>query len=484
MNGCRSFYFSTNFIILLLGKEARKICEAFFNVSAVNFYCLFFVVRSVGELEFVAVNNKKHQVLNNPLTKDFQLSMKKISLIFSLMVAVISNAFSSSPGKQVELMVQDSATGLAALAGITFVDGTSPMYIASEDRAFVLQSPDNAPQVYSFSQDNVACSSNSFGSFLSTSVVRLGLVVSDSSSFTFSEQMYTNFDNASMIFLEDRQLNVITDLRQSPYKVFIPAGQTNNRFFLHVTFPPALTTSPAGCLNNDGIIVIRQDSSIVWSACKVFDSTSTMVAIDTNITGNFSFTGLPGGNYRVEFDYANYTPSQSVFVEEHQLMAGLNVSNNHDFVLQNIQFFTAASNATQISWDFGDGSTITGIANPTYFYIYPGVYTARVNCANNFGCTVQADTLMYIDVASAINSIDGNVVKVITDNNTIRIEIDNASASEYNYVVYDLEGQAIKAGAITSGNMLVDMNNRSSGAYVVNLRSSTASLSQKVLITH
>ena len=410
--------------------------------------------------------------------------MRKIGLIFSLLVVAISNAFSSSPEKQLELMLQDSATGLTALAGITFVDGTTAMFVPSEDRAFVLQFPDAAPQLYSFSQDNVACSSNSYGGLTQPAVVRLGLAVPDSGIFRISTQMFNNFDNASMLFLEDRQLHVFTDLRQSAYRVFLAGGQINNRFVLHVTLPPVLTSSPAGCLNNDGIIAVREDSSIVWRSCKVFDSTGLMVAIDTNITGNFSFTGLSGGGYRVEFDYDVYTPSQNIFVDEHQLMAGLNVSNNHDVVRQNIQFFTSASNATQVNWDFGDGSTITGVANPTYFYLYPGVYTARVNCSNNFGCTVQADTLMYIDESTSINNIDGNTVRIITDNNTIRISMENLTGAEYNYVICDLEGRGIKTGQVTNGDMVLDMSNKASGVFVVTLKSATASLSQKVLITH
>ncbi len=382
-------------------------------------------------------------------------------------------------------MVQDSASGMASVTQIGFQVGASPLFVSPEDVAFVLQSPDNTPQIYSFTQDNVACSSNDYGGFNNSTILRLGLAISDSGTFTFSKQLYSNFDPASMLILEDRQLNVFTDLRQSTYKISInQIGEINSRFYLHISYPPTLASSPAGCLNNDGIIMVTEDSSIVWSAIRVFDSASVMIAIDTNITGSFTFTGLPGGNYRVEFDYSVYTPQQNVFVDQHLLVAGLNVSNNHDFVMQNIQFYTAASNATQYVWDFGDGSTITGVANPTYFYIYPGVYTVKVNCSNNYGCMTESDTLMYIEVGTSVNTIDGNTVKIITDKNTIRVETDNVAADVYTYIIYDLQGQAIKTGPVSTPDLLVDMSNNASGVYVVAVRSNSASLAQKVVITH
>lgn len=475
--------FLVNFATLKLKSWVKKICEVFFNVFTLNLFDLIAALPRANQDGSIDWLEELYVVLNNCIDR-INLSMRKIVLILSLLAVTVSSAFSSSPEKQIELMLQDSASGLASLAQIKFADGTSPLYIGTEDGAFVLQSPDNTPQLYSFTQDNVACTLNQYGDLNSTTVLRLGLAISNPGTFTFSQQIYSNFDPASMLFLEDRQLNIITDLRRSTYTFSLTqTGQVNNRFYLHVTYPPTLTSSPAGCLNNDGIIMVTEDSSLIWSACKVFDSTSTMVAIDTNVTGNITFTGLPGGNYRVEFDYSVYTPQQSVLVEEHQLVTGLNVSNNHDRVMQDIQFFTSESNATQINWDFGDGSTITGVANPTYFYLYPGVYIAKVNCSNSFGCVVSSDTTMYIESATSVNTIDGNTVKVITDLSNIRIDIDNVSGSDYNYAIYDIAGQLIKSGPVTNSDMILDMSARAAGAYVVTLRSSTASLSQKVLIT-
>src|ERR1700761_3796447 len=98
--------------------------------------------------------------------------MKKIISIFSLLVLAVSSAFSSSPRKQVELILQDSATGMASVATVAFADGTSPIYSALEDVSFLLQLPNTTPQVYSFSLDNIACSSNAYGDFNNTTIIR------------------------------------------------------------------------------------------------------------------------------------------------------------------------------------------------------------------------------------------------------------------------------------------------------------------------
>ena len=96
----------------------------------------------------------------------------------------------------------------------------------------------------------------------------------------------------------------------------------------------------------------------------------------------------------------------------------------------------------------------------------------------------ESDTLMYIEVGTSVNTIDGNTVKIITDKNTIRVETDNVAAAGYTYTIYDLQGQAIKTGPVSTSDLLVDMSNNASGVYVVAIRSTSASLAQKVVITH
>ena len=409
--------------------------------------------------------------------------MRKIGLVFSLLIMTFFSSFSSPLRKQIELALQDSATNAAGVASVYFETGTSPYYLPSEDIAITPDSTVANPQLYSYSQDNVTLASNSFGTFNNTTILRLGFGLSSRGTYILSVQQFSNFDPSSMVFLEDRLLGTFTNLRQSPYTIAInQTGEITDRFYLHVTFPPSLTSIPAGCTNNDGIISVIEDSSVVWSVCNVYDSTSTLVASDSNLTGNFNFTGLPGGNYRVEFNYSIFSPIQYVLVDEHQLISGMNVSNNHDRTYQNIQFFTPGSNATQFQWDFGDGSTITGIANPTYAYIWPGTYTATVNCSNSYGCSGHADTVMYIEVATAVDEIDGNTVKIITDKNNVTIEMDNALSSHYTYVVYNMEGQEIKSGSLSQTEVSLSFSNDAAGMYVVSLRGASSTLSKKVLI--
>ena len=410
--------------------------------------------------------------------------MRKIYLIFCLLVIAFASGSASPLQKQIELLLQDSATTMSSVATISFTNGTSTNYFASED---IVITPDTGlnPQLYSFTLDNVACSYNSYGTFNNTLVLPLGVNIATGGTFTFSSQMFANFDPASMLFLEDRFLHVFVDLRHGTYKVPInQPGQITGRFFLHITYPPVASSGASGCSNNDGIINVVEDNSVVWDAVKVYDSLSVLVAIDTSISGNFSFTGLPGGNYRVEFDYGLYAPIQYVQVEEHQLISGLNVASNHGTVYHNMQFYTANSNANQFQWDFGDGSIITGVANPTYMYLNPGTFTVRVNCSNAYGCTGSADTVVYIDEASSIDKIDGNSVTIITDSKSVRIQLDNVSSANYTYDVYNIEGQVIKTGPVNTGDVTLNFSNEASGVYIVSIKGASSILSKKVIITH
>ena len=460
------------------------ICEELINVGSLDFLNTIFAF-ILNRKQVLVLYSKRSYSTKEECIYRFQTGMKKISAIFCLVVIVVSNAFGSPLSKQVELLLVDSISGMAGVTTVSFVQGTSRNYVPGEDIPFSFQATGNSPELYSFSQDNVACSTNEFGTFNNTTIVRLAIGITSPTTCIFSLQQFSNFDPSSLIFLEDRQLNIITDLRQSTYSVPInQTGQTMNRFYLHITYPPVVSTTAAGCTNNDGIVNIAEDSSITWSAVKIFDSTNTLIAIDTNITGNINFNGMAGGNYRVEFDYTTYALAQYAWVDEHQLVAGMNVSSIHDYVRQNILFYTANSNATQFNWDFGDGSTITGVANPTYFYLNPGVYHAQVNCSNNFGCSAHSDTTMYIDVANSINEIDVNKVQMITDSKTVKIEMDNVSAGNYYYTAYDIQGKLVKSGNIENSVTTLNFSSEANGVYVIAIRSNTSSLSQKVVIAH
>ena len=410
--------------------------------------------------------------------------MKKIYLVFYLLFIAFLSGFSSPLQKQVELLMQDSASGMSAVTSVLFTYGTSPNYFSSEDIALAPDTTGN-PQLYSYSLNNVACTFNSYGTLNNTVVLSLGATLVTAGTYTFSMQQFTNFDPASMVFLEDRQLNIFTDLRQSPYKVALgQTGQISGRFYLHITYPPVATAGASGCSNNDGVINVVEDNSVIWNAVKVYDSLSVLVAIDTNISGSFSFTGLAGGNYRVEFDYGLYAPIQYVQIQEHQLVTVLSIPTDHGTVGHNMQFYATNSNADQFQWDFGDGSTITGVANPVYAYYIPGTYTVVVNSSNVYGCTAHSDTTVYIDYATSVDEIDGNAVRIITDSKSVRIDIDNVVGGKYEFNVYSISGQVIKTGRISSSDMVLDFAAEATGVYIVSIKSTTSSLSKKVIITH
>ena len=89
---------------------------------------------------------------------------------------------------------------------------------------------------------------------------------------------------------------------------------------------------------------------------------------------------------------------------------------------------------------------------------------------------------MYIEVATAVDEIDGNTVKIITDKNNVTIEMDNALSSHYTYVVYNMEGQEIKSGSLSQTEVSLSFSNDAAGMYVVSLRGASSTLSKKVLI--
>ena len=99
--------------------------------------------------------------------------------------------------------------------------------------------------------------------------VDLGLNLITSGNYSIAIAALDNVDSYLPIYLEDKNLNVIHDLRQAPYTFMASAGQTNNRFTLRYTNQVLNSSS---FTNNDDIAVISNDVIKVESSSKTISN--------------------------------------------------------------------------------------------------------------------------------------------------------------------------------------------------------------------
>jgi PKD repeat protein len=411
--------------------------------------------------------------------------MKKTFVFTLLLVFVVSQAFSSASKKQLNLIIRDQQSGLLDQTVVYFDPGTSPAYVFPEDVAKTFDTSQFTPQIYSYSSDNVLCYSNGYGDLTQSAVVRVGVKIMVSSTYTFSNVNFSNFDPTSIVLLEDRAMGTYTDLRVSSYSLYLDStGQLDNRFYLHFSAPPVIAVTDADCSNSNGSVTVTEDSSITWTSCQLKDSATGQMQTVNNLNGNFSFNGLVPGSYQLTFLYGGYTAAKSTMIVGHQIVAGITSSITHAAVNEVINFAAVATNATDFDWNFGDSTLVNGISHPDYFYSAPGVYNVSLKCSNNFGCVAYGYTTIFVSAATGIENIDGDQVSVISDNANVRVSISNISGHEYTYEVYNMAGQLLTLGPVTMPVFDVNLASQPTGMYVIRIKSQSGSMAKQVFLAH
>jgi gliding motility-associated-like protein len=109
--------------------------------------------------------------------------------------------------------------------------------------------------------------------------------------------------------------------------------------------------------------------------------------------------------------------------------------------------FNFTSSVTPVSqtgstyiWTFGDGSTITGFANPVHIYGNSGVFTVQLNYVDNNGCAASHTETSYITVhpQPAANFIFSDENPTMIDPTVSTI---NLTAGVNNIYTWDLNGE-------------------------------------------
>ncbi len=399
-----------------------------------------------------------------------------------LLVLLSSLLFAGVGKKQVKLIVQNNATGFSDETTVYLDYGTSSAYNFQEDAPKSFNPSNIVPQIYTLTSDSVACLINGYGAFVSAVQISVGIKTDTSGVFSVFPSLLDNFDNASIIRLEDKVTGNFYDLRGNAYQFTSAQGQLiTGRFVLHISYAPIISTSDADCNNWGGSIEVVQDSSITWNSCNVYDSVGLLMASYPAVTGSFTFSYLPEGNYNVRFVYNDYIVYKQVYVKGHRIGVNITASAYYALVGQIIQLFSSVSNASYYTWSFSDGTIITGVTNPDISFYSPGVYTVILKCSNAHGCEASDTIIITIAQPTGIIEKEEKSISVIAQKESISIA--NLSAeSSYRWQVVNLLGAVVSEGNTSGASQIISLPNQPKGIYLVTLSRPGLRLTKKVLL--
>ena len=401
-----------------------------------------------------------------------------------LFTGFVTGAFATSEKKQIQLRLQASY-GSIDQTNLYFDYGVNPTYNAAEDGPKQMSSISGIPNVYSLSSDNVKCTINGFSSLSQSANIEIGTLIDSSSLYTFTLAQYLNFDSTTLVILEDRKLNVFTNMQTAFYQVQLTPSDTTGRFFLHVTSAVQFIPVTAGCNNNDGAISISLDSIAVWSSVALLDSQNSVITSYNNVAGQFNFNGLKEGAYKIALNYNGYACVKNVFVNGTYIVASFNASSQSAAVGENINFYSTATNTTHYVWSFGDSSIITGVANPTFFYYLPGEYIVNLICTNSAGCSATFQDTIIVSEATGIDQTTSKGITVqCLGAKTIQLVMNDTKLIGAEIFVYNILGQSVYTSPVTSEKMTFTINNEPSGIYLVNVKIGNKNSTTKVYINN
>jgi PKD repeat protein len=385
-----------------------------------------------------------------------------------LFVSLVSMAFATTEKKQAIIRLQ-APSGYADETTVYFDLGISPAFIASQDAPEVFANIMGVPSIYSFSSDNVQCSINGYSPLTAGAVIPLGIRTDTIGGYLFTASLLSGFDSTTIVQLEDRQENIFINLSNNFYAVQLnDTGVINGRFFLHVSRAVEVSFVTAGCANNDGIININADSSITWSTAVLYDTSGTLVQSFNNALGTYNFNNLTEGNYKLVLFYGgNYVTTMPLYLNGNYIVAHIQSLPLTAFLNQEITFHGLVNNATTYFWDFGDGSQINGIANPTFAFLQPGVFTVLLVCTNTAGCQYSDSVTITVSNTTGIASVAAGAENIWAYSKTVTVVLNEDPQPGAGLKIYNLLGQSIYDGPIAQLTSNVALNSVPDGYYIV-----------------
>jgi hypothetical protein len=407
------------------------------------------------------------------------------ALIFTLIFCVATaGAFASQNKKTVKLRLQSPAGNLCDVT-VYFDNGITPIYNSHQDAEMVFNNVAGVPEIWALTQDSVPCSVLGAGDLSTSELVQFGYIAGVNGMYNLSAILLDNFDPTSIVQLEDRKLKVMVDLRQNFYQVQLDTNDApTGRFYLHVSYPSAFTSTPSNCANNAGRIDITTDPTIKWNSIQLFNDSNTLVATDTSVQGAaVDFNNLSSGTYHVQFNFNQYTYINSFTLAGDYVITNITTPAGNIYTNEAVVFSANSTNANSYFWDFGDGTLIDGVENATQVYLEPGIYPVSLKCGNSFGCWATAQTTVTVLLAAGINELSSKDIKVFAQQKTITVNMNGTLANNAELKVYNLLGQLVYNKEIKAQQEVIDMGKQSSGYYLVSVINNGKENTKRVFIT-
>jgi PKD repeat protein len=406
--------------------------------------------------------------------------MKTVYTLFLVVFCLFASAQADKVSIQLKLTEQH--TGSFDLTTIAFQGGYQTTYNVTEDVQKVLNNGTSGAQFFTYSSDNVACAINGYSPLVQTETVSAGVNLYHTANYAISINGSQNVDPTTLIFLIDSETGQTYNLSSGAYQFTADSGLYANRFSVRVSSPVTAYSIPANCSNQAGVVNVAIEGSTGWTKVVLVDSNGSIAGFTEPVAGPVSFGALGEGSYTVQLFNEESNVSLPVVVTGYSLVAGINVATTVVNANQPLLFAGMANKASYYTWNMGDGTTITGVANPEYAFLTPGVYEVTLRIANDFGCSDSATKTITVLEATGITKAEEGKTDVYTTGKILHVKMGKEPVQQTRLSVYNIIGQDVFNAGVEGIDNRFDLTLLEPGTYIVRIEQGRAIQTQKIYI--
>lgn len=438
---------------------------------------------------FAPVQNKIIGVMQGFFVRRLAPSPLPFTLLGSSRRANSSVQFQSANNWYNHLLEIDIAgNGFADHSTLYFNDNATAGYEAYFD-ARKMDGRADQPTIYThLPNGNEQLGVNGLGNLTETVVVPMVMKPGQNGMFTLTFSELATFPNSAMIYLEDLQTGILTDLRASAEYTFTADVNDNPERFRIRFEPPVQANITNQTCDATGTIELVQDGGTVWSSYIVKDHNEVVYAQGNNFSGALTINNLPAQEYIVTLTHpTGYVTDEYITVNGVSPVAvDLEASATNVLANQAVTFTANATNANTYNWNFGDGTTLENAgATVQHSYASNGAYTVSV-VANGTDCIDNATQTISVGTTD-LNTLAASTIKVFGNGNHLIVEFGDKEILSAKLTLYNMLGQQVASLTevnTTKGRAEINLQGVKPGYYLIVADTNKGAFTQKIFLSN